>query len=710
MYDLAAIKNLNIKKENYPARKKDLPQSIWDKSEVPNHSDSKSFQIAKSYFTKHRKIPLGSYSDLLRKGLIRINKYRDVLMLVYPSLTPETADLAMESKPYGVKRIQRIFLNPDGSTHQKGKRHLGSYQKDSAAFIIPPLNNKDVPNHAVIFEGLEDALSIRSEHPGSWFLVATDKAGLKNVIGFFENGKFKQCLIIADHDTDDKPEVTGQALAWQLGQTLEDMGIQVTVNMPPKPKEDANSALQSGQLRTWLKSLIDVPEEYQRTREEFKTEEWPEPDEFNVKLLEELNQKYAVVPMGNKMSILNIVKDEVRFFSPSDFNLALQNRTAIDDSGTDPKQIPASKWWLKHPERKEYTKVDFLPEIEAPDGVYNMWKGFAVKPKGGLEKIPFFHELLVEVICSGNEKWAVYLWGWLTHMVQCPEEKPGVAVVLRSDPQGVGKSRFAEYVGSLLGRHFKTVTHGRHIHGNFNSHLKDTLMLFGDEAVWGGDRSTESILKQLITEPSMIIEMKGKDVFEVRSFLRLMLATNSEWAAPVSLTDRRYFVVNVSDSRKNDHDFFKNLIHEQTHGGSESLLQALLDFDLSNFEVRNIPETPARLEQKMLSMDILQKWWVNVLSDEDFTIGEKILDLENCNRIIISDLTTSFDEYAKEHNPKHRLWSVKRFCGQFRKLVSNVEVKRSGSGPREYEFPSLNDCKLFFADKYSLDSDVFEIN
>ncbi|MDP7583340.1 MAG: DUF5906 domain-containing protein, partial [SAR324 cluster bacterium] len=553
MYDLAAIKNLNIKKENYPARKKDLPQSIWDKSEVPNHSDSKSFQIAKSYFTKHRKIPLGSYSDLLRKGLIRINKYRDVLMLVYPSLTPETADLAMESKPYGVKRIQRIFLNPDGSTHQKGKRHLGSYQKDSAAFIIPPLDNKDVPNHAVIFEGLEDALSIRSEYPGSWFLVATDKAGLKNVIGFFENGKFKQCLIIADHDTDDKPEVTGQALAWQLGQTLEDMGIQVTVNMPPKPKEDANSALQSGQLRTWLKSLIDVPEEYQRTREEFKTEECPEPDEFNVKLLEELNQKYAVVPMGNKMSILNIVKDEVRFFSPSDFNLALQNRTAIDDSGTDPKQIPASKWWLKHPERKEYTKVDFLPEIEAPDGVYNMWKGFAVKPKGGLEKIPFFHELLVEVICSGNEKWAVYLWGWLAHMVQCPEEKPGVAVVLRSDAQGVGKSRFADYVGSLLGRHFRAVTHGHHIHGNFNSHLKDTLLLFGDEAVWGGDKSAESIIKQLITELSIMIEMKGKDAFEVKSFHRVMLATNSEWAAPVCLTDRRYFVLNVSEGRQNDY-------------------------------------------------------------------------------------------------------------------------------------------------------------
>ena len=30
--------------------------------------------------------------------------------------------------------------------------------------------------------------------------------------------------------------------------------------------------------------------------------------------------------------------------------------------------------------------------------------------------------------------------------------------------------------------------------------------------------------------------------------------------------------------------------------------------------------------------------------------------------------------------------------------------------PREYQFPSLIECKLFFADKYSLDKKIFEIN
>ena len=306
-------------------------------------------------------------------------------------------------------------------------------------------------------------------------------------------------------------------------------------------------------------------------------------EDANSNLLRELNQIFAVAPVGNKYCIVENSMDETRLLTPTDFHLALQNRTAIDYSGTNPKKIPASKWWLKHPDRREYKKVDFIPSLETPPEVFNLWKGFTVQPKGGLENIPLFHELLDDVICSGDTDWAIYLWGWLAHMVQFPEEKPGVAVVMRSDAQGVGKSRFAEYVGSLLGRHFRAVTHGHHIHGNFNSHLKDTLLLFGDEAVWGGDKSAESIIKQLITELSIMIEMKGKDAFEVKSFHRVMLATNSEWAAPVSLTDRRYFVLDVSNSRKNDHDFFKQLINEQNHGGREALLQALMDYDLSDF-------------------------------------------------------------------------------------------------------------------------------
>ena len=95
-------------------------------------------------------------------------------------------------------------------------------------------------------------------------------------------------------------------------------------------------------------------------------------------------------------------------------------------------------------------------------------------------------ELLEDVIYSDNDSWSKYLWSWLAHIIQKPYEKPGVAIVLRSDRQGVGKSVFGRYFGSLLGSHFTTVTTERHLHGNFNAHLKKCLFLLGEEVFWGG--------------------------------------------------------------------------------------------------------------------------------------------------------------------------------------------------------------------------------
>jgi len=548
----------------------------------------------------------------------------------------------------------------------------------------------------IIVEGEKDC-----DNAEKFGLVATTFAGgtgkwLEEYSKWFQEAK-----VICLPDNDDAGRKGMRLIASEIVKVAESVSWLELPDIPAK-----------GDLSDWLKIDGNNIEKFsslvRQSSSIWKSELVKEDD--NGKLLEELNQKFAIVPTGNKFTIVNETENETMFLAPSDFRLALQNRFATDSSGKFPKQVQASTLWLKHPERREYKSVDFIPIEETPYGVFNMWKGFAVKPIGGLEDIPLFHELIDDVICSGNEQWALYLWGWLAHMVQFPKEKPGVAVVLRSDAQGVGKSRFAEYVGSLLGRHFRTVTHGRHIHGNFNSHLKDTLMLFGDEAVWGGDRRTESILKQLITEPNMIIEMKGKDVFEVRSYLRLMLATNSEWAAPVGLTDRRYFVLNVSNSRKNDHNFFKRLIYEQNHGGIEALLQVLMDFDLSDFEVRNIPETPARLDQKFLSMEPIEKWWLEILSNEDFLIGGKILDFDDMNRVAKADLLYSFNEHTKAYKPNHRNWEARRLCSQFKKLVPFAMDKRRGSGPREYEFPSLNECKLYFAEMYSLDTEIFEIS
>ena len=52
---------------------------------------------------------------------------------------------------------------------------------------------------------------------------------------------------------------------------------------------------------------------------------------------------------------------------------------------------------------------------------------------------------------------------------------------------------------------------------------------------------------------------------------------------------------------------------ERNNGGSEALLSVLQQFDLTDFEVRDFPDTPARQEQKYLSMQPLEAWWRQVL-------------------------------------------------------------------------------------------------
>ena len=109
-------------------------------------------------------------------------------------------------------------------------------------------------------------------------------------------------------------------------------------------------------------------------------------------------------------------------------------------------------------------------------------------------------------------------------------------------------------------------------------------------------------------------------------------------------------------------------------------------------------------------MEPLEKWMLEILSNEDFLIGGKILDFDDINRVTKSDLLYSFNEHTKAYKPNHRNWEARRLCSQFKKLVPFAKVIRVASLGRECEIPSINECRLFFVEKYSLDSEIFEIN
>lgn len=394
--------------------------------------------------------------------------------------------------------------------------------------------------------------------------------------------------------------------------------------------------------------------------------------------LRELNDKHAVISdMGGKCRVIQEVFDpamgrtRISKQSFEDFRNRYMNQ--IIDLGVDatgkPIRAQVGKWWLNQPKRRQFESIVFAPNRETPD-MYNLWKGFACEARPGDCSLLLKH--LMDNVCSGNQEYYDYLIGWCAAAVQHPDSPGQVAVVMRG-LQGTGKSFFAKQFGSLWGRHFLQVSNSNHLVGTFNSHLRDCVVLFADEAFYAGDKRHESILKTLITEETIIIEGKGVDAEAAPNYVHLMLASNNHWVIPAGATERRYFVLDVGREHMQDPEYFQRIADQMNNGGREAFLHFLMTYDLSRFEVRKVPKTEALHEQKMYSMTPEQEWWYQklqegrLLPDEDAWVPDLMKDR----------LLNDYNEYMKRSNVQRR--SNPTALGKFLKSVV------PGAWPRSYQ-------------------------
>lgn len=334
--------------------------------------------------------------------------------------------------------------------------------------------------------------------------------------------------------------------------------------------------------------------------------------------VEELNDRHAVVAEAGKARVLN-----TRDYDPTlkrrmlthstfgDFKNLYCNQYAQIGTNKDGEPIYAAKGeaWLKHPARRQYNGTIFAPGQETP-GWFNAWQGFSVEPRPGDWSLLQDH--IRTNVTNGNREHYDYLLGWMAFAVQRPDIVPEVAVVLLGG-RGVGKGVLVNAHGSMMHEHYLPLSNPEHITGRFNAHLRDTAILFLDEAFWAGDQRGEGTLKRLITDSYMPVEKKGIDVSLARSYLHIWVASNDAWAVPAGVDERRFFVLDVADHRKQDHTYFEAIARQLDNGGREAMLYDLLHLDLTGFNPRAAPMTPALFRQKIHSMDKKTKWWFEAL-------------------------------------------------------------------------------------------------
>jgi hypothetical protein len=74
-------------------------------------------------------------------------------------------------------------------------------------------------------------------------------------------------------------------------------------------------------------------------------------------------------------------------------------------------------------------------------------------------------------------------------------------------------------------------------------------------------------------------------------------------------------MLDVGNGKQQHPEYFKALLEQMDNGGREALLHYLMTYDLSQFEVRNVPKTAALREQQKRTLGQEAEWWYNKLRE-----------------------------------------------------------------------------------------------
>ena len=234
-----------------------------------------------------------------------------------------------------------------------------------------------------------------------------------------------------------------------------------------------------------------------------------------------------------------------------------------------------------------------------------------------------------QVICGnyqGQKREALvhYLICWMSKCLTTHgKDRVKVAPVLQGR-QGTGKGTMVSLFGEIFGRHFLHIQNSSRLTDNFNINMMDKLLVYVNEAVFGGNRSVMNMLKGLLTEDEIQLEAKYMNSFTGRNHLNFIYSSNEDWVVPVEWDDRRYLVIDISDQYTNNpnaREYFTKIREQWNAGnGKEHLYkfltsdQIMKQADELNYEYDR-PRTTAGVSQ-LLQTDPVISWLQQLFLDE----------------------------------------------------------------------------------------------
>jgi hypothetical protein len=245
----------------------------------------------------------------------------------------------------------------------------------------------------------------------------------------------------------------------------------------------------------------------------------------------------------------------------------------------------ATRIWALDGRRRRYADVVLDPSN--PHGpiskngfeVFNLWRGrlieHAIDRVGkdaarthGFKRIEHF---LRVVVCKNDTRKYDWLLNWLAHLVQFPEDKPGVALLLKG-LEGAGKSIVSDHILRHLVSHrsnvrpsepamgyFAAEGTAKELLGSFNDQEFGNFVTLLDEAFYAGDKATARAIKAKFTTEWVTLNRKYEAKLRVQSYTRFVLTGNDVRLVRADMDSRRFTIFDVSSTYKDNKQYFSAL-------------------------------------------------------------------------------------------------------------------------------------------------------
>jgi hypothetical protein len=216
------------------------------------------------------------------------------------------------------------------------------------------------------------------------------------------------------------------------------------------------------------------------------------------------------------------------------------------------------------------------------------------------------------------------------------------------------------------------------IFGRFNSVLAKCLLLIIEETSAEMKKFCED-LKNLITEPTITIEKKNIDANSFTNYVNIIMLTNNKDILDIDDKDRRFAIIETSDCKKGDKEYFKKLYECMEDRMNQKLFYMYLknevkcDWSPMDFQVKR-PITKAYRRQQGVNSKNYKKYIHHIVSEN----GVK------CNECMNKWIKYNGMEYVKVL-PKKMYDDYKNYCEwgkvqayTYDKFIGHITDKKTG--------------------------------